>query len=224
MNSLPSTHRAAHRLARAGFRASSWYWRLAKLCQDLPEAGLVCLPDGTPLMHDPSDWTCRSAYEGTYEREILKLLESLLVAGDVVVDVGANVGIITAHASGLVGSTGQVIAVEPSPRCIDDLRMVARILENVTVVDAALGAENGIVSLTGWDNPGHRGLGSVVVGHQAGLADNWFVGESYEVRQLRLENLLAELVDGETPIGLLKIDVEGYEPMVLEGLGPQSLR
>ena len=179
--------------------------------------GVVRLPDGMPLMHDPSDWTCRTAYDGTYEREVLRLMEDLLDEGDVVVDVGANVGIISAHASGLVGATGHVIAVEPSPRCLGDLHAVTDGLDNVTVVEAALGPENGTVDLTGWDNPDHRGLGSVVPGHRAGLAENWFEGEAREVPQRRLEDLLAEHIGRGHPIGLLKVDVEGFEPMVLKG-------
>ncbi len=187
------------------------------MCQRLPEVSVVRLPDGTPLMHDPSDWTCRTAYEGTYEREVLKLLADLLEDGDVVVDIGANVGIITARASGLVGPTGRVISVEPSPRCLGDLHAVTDGLENVTVVDVALGAENGMVDLTGWDNPGHRGLGSVVPGHRAGLAENWFHGDTIKVPQLRLDELLDQQLGDKPLIGLLKVDVEGYEPMVLKG-------
>lgn len=178
---------------------------------------MVCLPDGRPLVHDPLDWTCRTAYEGTYEREILRLLDDILEDGDVVVDVGANVGIISAHASGLVGPAGRVIAIEPSPRCLGDLHAVTAGLGNVTVVEAALGDETGTVDLTGWDNPDHRGLGSVVSGHRAGLAENWFEGEARRVPQIRLDDLLAEQLGGEPSIGLLKVDVEGYEPMVLEG-------
>jgi FkbM family methyltransferase len=110
-----------------------------------------------------------------------------------------------------------VIAVEPSPRCLGDLHAVTDGLGNVTVVEAALGAENGAVDLTGWDNPDHRGLGSVVPGHHAGLAENWFEGETCKVPQLRLDHILAEQLGDEPSIGLLKIDVEGYEPMVLRG-------
>ena len=184
---------------------------------------MVRLPGGMPLMYDPSDWTCRTAYEGTYEREILRLLDDLLEDGDVVVDVGANVGIISAHASGLVGPAGRVIAVEPSPRCLGDLYTVTDGLGNVTVVEAALGDETGTVDLTGWDNPDHRGLGSVVPGHRAGLAENWFDGETCKVPQLRLGDLLAEQLGDEPSIALLKVDVEGYEPMVLRG-APGLLR
>ena len=178
---------------------------------------MVRLPDGTPLMHDPTDWTCRTAYEGTYEREVLHLLNNLLDEGNVVVDVGANVGIISAHASGLVGRTGRVIAVEPSPRCIDDLKEVTEGLGNVTVIEAALGDDTGTLELTGWDNPDHRGLGSAVHGHRAGLPENWQTGVSLHVQQLTLNQVLTDHLGGQPQIDLLKVDVEGYEPFVLKG-------
>ncbi|MDP7257816.1 MAG: FkbM family methyltransferase [Acidimicrobiales bacterium] len=179
---------------------------------------MVQLPDGRPMMHDPSDWTCRTTYEGTYEREILRLLDDLLEDSDLVVDVGANVGVISAYASRLVGRAGHVIAIEPSPRCFADLHAVTDRLGNVTVVAAALGNETGTVDLTGWDNPGHRGLGTIVPGHRAGLPEHWFDGEVCRVPQIRLDDLLVEQLGGEPLVGLLKVDVEGAEQMVLEGV------
>ena len=217
MESLSISHQIAHRLARAGLRGSQWYWRAVDRLQQPPPPGLVRLPDGMSLVHDPSDWTCRAAYQGTYEREILRLLRDLLHPGETVIDVGANVGIITTRAAGIVGPTGRVIAVEPSPRCIRELIAVTNDMGNVTVVEAALGDETGTVALAGWDNPDHRGLGSVVPGHRAGLAENWHEGVALQVPQMRLDDLLDEQVGDEGEIALIKIDVEGYEPVVLRG-------
>ena len=214
---MPLSHRVAHRLARAGWRGSSWYWRLARVLQSEPAPGVVVTPDGRPLVHDPADWTCLTAYEGTYEREVLNLIQGLLGPGDVVVDVGANVGIISVHSARIVGPLGKVIAVEPSPRCLDDLRTVVAGFEQVTVVVAALGPKTGSVELTGWDNPGHRGLGTLVSGHRAGLADSWWDGEKVVVDQRRLDEVIDEYLPGGAEIALLKVDVEGYEPAVLAG-------
>lgn len=204
-------------MARSGIRGASWYWRLARLAQHEPQPGVVWLPDGTPLIHDPTDWTCRSAYEGTYEREVLRLLGGLLRGGDSVIDVGANVGIITANAAQLVGPTGRVIAIEPSPRCLPDLKLLSGEFRNVTIVAAALGPREGSVELTGWDNPDHRGLGTVVVGHRAGIMDNWHDGNAVAVPQMRLQDLIDTHLDADDEIALLKVDVEGYEPDVLAG-------
>ena len=208
---LPPPHRVARRLASSGLRGASWYWRLARLVTADPAPGMVGLPDGTPIVHDPTDWTCRGSYEGTYEREVLRLLPDLVEPGDVVVDVGANVGIHTARLAHLVGPAGRVVAVEPSPRCLDDLHRVVDHLDdphNVSVVQAALGATEGTVTLTGWDNPDHRGLGTAVPGHRAGLEENWYDGRPVEVPLRRLADVVAEHA-GDREVGLLKVDVEG---------------
>ena len=213
---LPLAHRVARRLAAGGLVGASWYWRVARLLATVPPAGVVVLSDGTPIVHDPTDWTCRMSYEGTYEREILRLLPELLSAGDAVVDVGANVGILSARAARLVGESGRVVAVEPSARCLEDLRRVVDGMSNVTIVDAALGPERGSVSLTGWDNPYHRGLGTAVEGHRSGIEENWYEGTAAVVPQLRLVDVLDGYLPGRE-VALLKVDVEGYEPAVLAG-------
>ncbi len=214
--SLPLAHRVARRLAAGGLVGASWYWRVARLLATVPPAGVVVLSDGTPIVHDPTDWTCRMSYEGTYEREILRLLPELLSDGDAMVDVGANVGILGARAARLVGESGRVVAVEPSPRCLEDLRRVVDGMSNVTIVEAALGPERGTVRLTGWDNPDHRGLGTAVDGHRSGIEENWYEGTAAVVPQLRLADVLDEHLPGRE-VALLKVDVEGYEPAVLAG-------
>ena len=214
--SLPLAHRVARRLAAGGLVGASWYWRVARLLATVPPAGVVVLSDGTPIVHDPTDWTCRMSYEGTYEREILRLLPELLGDGDAMVDVGANVGILGARAARLVGESGRVVAVEPSPRCLEDLRRVVDGMSNVTIVEAALGPERGTVRLTGWDNPDHRGLGTAVDGHRSGIEENWYEGTAAGVPQLRLADVLDEHLPGRE-VALLKVDVEGYEPAVLAG-------
>jgi len=219
---MPLGHRIAHRLARAGWRGSSWYWRLARVLQSEPAPGVVVTPDGRPLVHDPADWICLTAYEGTYEREVLDLIQGLLGPGDVVVDVGANVGVISVHSARIVGPLGKVIAVEPSPRCLDDLRTVVAGFEQVTVVVAALGPETGSVELTSRRGAAwHRGGGTVVPGRRAGLTDNWWAGEKdgekVVVDQRRLDEVIDEYLPDGTEIALLKVDVEGYEPEVLAG-------
>ncbi|AFY70263.1 methyltransferase FkbM family [Thalassoporum mexicanum PCC 7367] len=53
---------------------------------------------------------------GEAQEHELRLLPSLLNKGDVVVDVGANIGTYTMRSAKIVGPSGMVIAVEPFPR------------------------------------------------------------------------------------------------------------
>lgn len=45
----------------------------------------------------------------------LAVLSGLLRAGDVVLDIGANIGLMTLHAARLVARTGEVFSFEPMP-------------------------------------------------------------------------------------------------------------
>ena len=80
----------------------------------------------------------------------LELLSSLLRLGDTFVDAGANIGEFTLTAANLVGPTGTVVAIEPTPTVHD--RLVRHVEENdlhaiVTVVGDAIGAQEGSIEL-----------------------------------------------------------------------------
>lgn len=53
---------------------------------------------------------------GTYERHVQRLFCERIHPGDVVLDIGANVGFFTLLASKLAGPDGHVHAFEPVPR------------------------------------------------------------------------------------------------------------
>ena len=84
---------------------------------------------------------------GSYEYEQRLIFERYVGAGDVVFDVGANVGFYTLVSSALVGSTGQVVAFEPLPRNLYFLRahLSMNHIDNVTVIDKAVADQTGIV-------------------------------------------------------------------------------
>lgn len=78
--------------------------------------------------------------DGAYEHDELTWLLSHVGPGDVVVDVGANIGGFTIPLARRVGPTGRVIAIEASNRIAQYLRhnVRANALENVTVVETAV--------------------------------------------------------------------------------------
>ena len=65
--------------------------------------------------------------------------------GDTVFDLGANAGITTYQFSKMVGPTGRIISFEPDPILLPYIkRNIARHkLENVTLIEAAIGAKDG---------------------------------------------------------------------------------
>src|ERR1051326_753995 len=59
--------------------------------------------------------TVRTMYAGAYATELVGLLRKILQPGDKFVDVGANIGYLSAVGAGRVGTAGRVLSFEPAP-------------------------------------------------------------------------------------------------------------
>jgi FkbM family methyltransferase len=152
------------------------------------------------------------ALYGDYENHVQRLLVSLATPGSVVIDVGANIGLHTLPLARRVGTTGQIIAFEPDPNNYQLLlrNIRANGLTNISVHRLALSCESGTALLyQSWKNRGGLSLREENVDRDgppiAPVAVETIAGDT----------LLASL---ERPISLIKIDVEGAEPLVLQGL------
>ena len=125
-----------------------------------------------------------------------------LKPGDVVLDIGAYVGMFTVKASKAVGEQGRVIAIEPSPENYVSLLGNCRGLNNVTLVQKAIMAKTGIGKLYYSKS---AAANSLVV--------KW--KKYIEVETITLDDLVAMLELDR--IDLIKIDAEGAEIDVLKG-------
>jgi FkbM family methyltransferase len=128
-----------------------------------------------------------------------------LKPGDTLIDVGANIGCVTAAGSLAVGDAGHVYSVEPHPQTYKHLQKTIAInhCTNVTSLNVALGAEPGIVNFT----------------DERRKDDNNCVAQDAE-SGIRVPCMtLARLVDEHSisRIAVMKIDVEGFEMQVLQG-------
>jgi FkbM family methyltransferase len=140
-------------------------------------------------------WVTGRFFEYTY----LNLIRTLRLRG-AAVDVGANVG---NHALAFSTMFDEVIAVEPYEPLYRRLEEKVRGFGNVRIHRIGLGSEAGRV---GFLAPTGRNTGT---GHVAeGGADT--------IELVRGDDFLAAQASG--PIGFIKIDVEGYEGEVLQGL------
>jgi FkbM family methyltransferase len=158
---------------------------------------------------------------GFYEQRTTRLLRRLLRPGDHFVDVGANLGLMSLLASRLVGPGGRVDAIEPTPanharlrEHIEANRESDRAVAACDVIahDCAVTDREGSAEIFFPDprvtNHGRSSL----------YRDDRFAREPTPVRTRPLDALL----NGATP-HLVKIDVEGAEPLVIDGLR-ESLR
>ncbi|MFY7990490.1 MAG: FkbM family methyltransferase [Fluviicola sp.] len=143
--------------------------------------------------------------QGTYEEGTVHFLQQALKPGDTFLDIGANIGWMTLVGARAVGQGGRVIAIEANPHTLPILQ------HNVELNQADCVEIYGIAVS---DKPG-----------TARLYENWNVnrGGASLLAQDETEGIevpvetLDRLFDPETPVHVVKIDVEGLEPHVLRG-------
>ena len=124
--------------------------------------------------------------------------------GNLVLDIGANIGLHLALLSRLVGPSGRVMAFEPNSRLLPNLRQTAAVAGNVTLYNIALSDRNDDASLF------------VPVDHSMASLEDWrhTDGEKEKVacRMRRLDDL--DVAGGPA---FIKCDVEGAELQVFRG-------
>lgn len=150
---------------------------------------------------------------GVWEPSITALFRAALKPGDVVVDVGANVGLHTLLAAQLVGPMGRVHAIEASPWIHGRLRrnLAANGALNVITYNLAATAEPGPVHVFLHDATNLGGT-TIVAGEAARLGAT----EEATVEGLPLPEIVP--VEELCAARLIKIDVEGAEWLVAQGM------
>ena len=144
---------------------------------------------------------------GRWEETETRLFSCSVQRGMTVVDVGANVGYYTLLAARLVGDAGKVFAFEPSPEnfVLLERNVKANGYENVILIPKAVSNESGTAELL----IDHASSGGHKLSRAATGAD------SVEVETVSLDEYFANR--GEQ-IDVLKIDAEGAEMAILQGM------
>ena len=139
--------------------------------------------------------------------------QQFLSPGDLCFDVGANMGGKTAI---FLGLGARVIAVEPQPACADFLRAHYGHNPNCVIVEKALGASEGTATMY---------LNDAIV--LSTLSTEWIqrMGQSGRFQGTQWNSQIAvpltsldRLIEQYGVPAFCKIDVEGYEYHVLQGL------
>jgi FkbM family methyltransferase len=153
-------------------------------------------------------------YFGTWEPNISGWISATLRPGDCFVDIGANIGHYSLLASGLVGASGRVVAVEAAQwiHAILERHVALNRRSNIRTVQVAAAAARGVLKLYPGD-PGNIGKTTTVERPQAGRDR-----DPVEVQALPLAEILTDEEIDKARI--IKVDVEGAELQVLRGLAP----
>jgi FkbM family methyltransferase len=155
------------------------------------------------------DYVGRAVYYfGDLDPKITWIIKRLLRPGDQVLDIGANLGVVTLWMSKLVAERGTVHAFEPNPMLCGMIQtaLARNHAANVTLHQHALGDASGKLVLHVPD--GNCGAASFIRGQSR-------PGHAHEVPVMKLDEIV--LGKGASEIALVKIDVEGFELQVLTG-------
>jgi FkbM family methyltransferase len=149
----------------------------------------------------------RLVVKGIYEPFETTLVASEVREGDVVLDVGANIGYFTLIFARVVGPRGRVLAFEPDPAnfAILERNITLNDYHNVTAIPLALSDTAGPVALY---------MSEFNRAHHRIVASTDAIG-TIAVDSTTLDQYL-ESYDGA--VDFIKIDVEGAEAMALRGM------
>ncbi len=134
-----------------------------------------------------------------YELEMLEDIQAHVSAGDLVLDIGANIGNHTLYLAAIAGC--KVTSFEPSAALIEALSRsleINQLSELVTLMPYGVGHTAG-------------------KGHFSKLMEENLGGQSIEVGDGEIRIVALDELEFDDPVKLIKIDVEGMELPVLEG-------
>jgi FkbM family methyltransferase len=171
--------------------------------------GMTQLANGQPFIvnteaRDIATWIIQS---GVWESHVDDILCALVRPQDTVFDIGANMGYYTVKLGGALRGGGHIYSFEPNPDLFEVLEDNANIngfADRATLFRCAVGHTAGQFQF-GFDRR-YPGGGQV-----GGMSD---VRETIEIQMVRID----DVIPADCVADLIKIDVEGFEPLAFQGM------
>ncbi|MEX0643452.1 MAG: FkbM family methyltransferase [Pirellulales bacterium] len=181
-------------VARAG------YWAMRRRISTTPRIVKAYGDRRIKLYPKTHSWSNFACYGEDFDFEICRFLGKFLRKGDVFLDIGANVGVMSVLASSHIGPDGRIIAVEPIPTNFARLQenFALNQMSTAEAVFAALGVEAGEIEMSATD----------AVSHVSTVQN---AADAVRVPVKSMDELI------QCKATICKIDVEGYELEVLRG-------
>ena len=182
-----------------------------KSCRNLKtDAGLIIRDvQGSKMWLDSADEGISRdlIIYGVREYETTALVKSIIAEGDVVINIGANLGYYTLMESKFAGSAGKVYAIEPNPQSVEILKHNVQIngLKNVEVFSMSIGDKDG----TGKLNISRKSNWCSMSRHKSKA----FVG-SVDVTVVSVDSFIKDRARPD----FIRMDVEGYEYEIIKGM------
>jgi FkbM family methyltransferase len=147
--------------------------------------------------------------ENSWDYWVFRVLNKATKRGNVVYDIGANVGYITVELANLRKMDDvTLVAFEPQKKLAENIRLASQFngLKNIIVMEYAVGAENRIIQFREMSHSVHATAVQSVKGFK----------RSVNIEQVSIDDLLAK--NKIPPPDVIKIDIEGYEYEALKGM------
>ncbi len=161
---------------------------------------------GNVMFLDPID-TLNLSVTGVYEPLETEVMRREVKAGSVVLDLGANIGYYTLIMAKMVGKKGKIFAFEPEPNNFDLLKrnVLVNGYRNVQLVQKAVSniTGNANLYLSESDKGDNR------------IYDSKDCRSHVEIQVTRLDDYFENYSE---KISLIKIDTQGAEPGVIDGM------
>jgi FkbM family methyltransferase len=148
---------------------------------------------------------------GERELEHKVMLEQVLKPGMMVLDIGANIGYYALMELGMIGPSGKLVAVEPSPSNVELLKrnLALNGYDGIEVHQAAVSDQSGVKQFFLSE------MSNLNTFHDTGTGSLHLSGKTVEVKTCTVPELMA----GRKP-DLIRMDVEGHEIEVINGVLP----
>ena len=193
-----------------GSFANSWLFR--HLDPDGGPDGIAHVTGGRALVPG-GDYVGRAMrYVGDLDPKVSWIVDQVVAPGDIALDIGANLGLVSLRLALRAGQTGHVHAFEPQPRLHPYFGKTIEMNPDacITLHKIALGTESSTLEMA-------------VPKHNAGAASLVTPANSAQQQDMQFINVpVRPLTDYAAEIGLdrvdfIKMDVEGFEANVIAG-------
>jgi FkbM family methyltransferase len=161
----------------------------------------------------PDQIQSRIYFFGAWEPQITAFVRDRLKSGDIFIDVGANIGYYTLLAASLVGATGKVFAIEASPTIFNYLKnnILLNDFRNIQTFQEAASDHEGVLDV--FLAPDSN------IGATTTLPDE--ANTKGCIHEASVPTRTLDAIIGKEELlaaRLLKIDVEGAEKSVIDGI------
>jgi len=148
---------------------------------------------------------------GIYDKQMTEVIKGIITPGMVCLDIGANIGYFTLIMARLAGEEGNVFAFEPEPHNFDLLvkNIAINGYGNITAVPKAISNKNGKAELF---------LDGTSFGSHS-LSRQNVSNIRQDITEVEVQTLDSFFRNYTGKVDFVKVDAEGAELAVLEGMG-----